>query len=346
MTIQSPQNLHKIVWIFRGDLIINSLIFNTIMIFFILVFWTRLSYAQFNGSRPPRDNARIILDYQSDVLNESSDRRLTERQKIAGADIDVNIYRSKKYTITVGGRIESLDTGSSNLQFGPETPVGRNLTDQVFTVSGKKTIDDKGRSLSMSLSYGSASDNSFGREKDSAVNLTAVYSLARGEKSQWLLVANYSNNRAFLNNIPLPSVFYLYMPSKKFIATIGFPFVSVNWMDYKTYSYKIFFSPVGGGFDLARQIYGPAMFYTKFEFQVETYMHENRQVEEDRLFYEDKKFEIGLKSFLSKNFQLSLGTGYSFDRKIYEGESIFDSDLDKQDLGKDIYMNTKLTIDF
>jgi|GEM_PF-2711812 len=312
----------------------------------VSLFWFQTTYAQFAGARAPRNKARIILDYQGDVLNENPNKRITERQKIIGADVDVNVYKTKKYLLTLGGRIEGLDTGSNSLQFDGQTDVGRTLTDQIFTVSGKKTIDDKGRSFGMALSYGSASDNSFAREQDSAVSLTAAYSFAKSEKSQWLLLANYSNNRAFLNNIPLPSVLYLYMPSKYFIASVGLPFISLNWMNYKTYSYKIYLSPVGIGFDLARQIYGPAMFYTKFDFKVQTYMHENRVIEDDRLFYEDKRFEVGLKSFLSKKFQLSIGAGYSFDRKIYQAESIFDAGITKQDLGKDVYMSTKLTVNF
>ncbi len=312
----------------------------------ILFLSPNILFAQIGGP-PPTKKARLVFDYITDTLMLNSPRQINGGQRVGFADLDLNIIKNKKYILTLSAAIESLNTGLNDLEIGESNTLVNNfLTNQSFEISGTKFINDKGKSTSIIVNYGSASDNPFGRQQDSAINLTALYSFERQSKSQWSILANFSNNRAFLNNIPLPSFLYLYMPTRYFTATMGFPFVSFRWMDFKSYVYSVFLTPSGAGFDLAWRIFGPAMFYTKFRYMVQTFMHENRIKEEDRLFYEDKKLEFGINSFLSKTLKASIGLGYSFDRKVYEGESIFNIESARKNLSEDFYLRTNLTFNF
>src|SRR5690606_12799452 len=83
----------------------------------------------------------------------------------------------------------------------------------------------------MSLSYGSASDRPFKNNRDNTLGANFIKKF----NSNWFALVNYSNNRNFLNNIPIPGFFYIKEMSREQTLVFGIPFIfwmkpiSDNW---------------------------------------------------------------------------------------------------------------------
>jgi hypothetical protein len=63
------------------------------------------------------------------------------------------------------------------------------------------------------VSLGSASDKPFAGMKEMELQATVFARKPDGGRNAWLFLVTYSNNREFLNNVPLPTFGYWYEPS-------------------------------------------------------------------------------------------------------------------------------------
>lgn len=314
------------------------------LLFTAVFFVCEFIYAQSFMVRPPRKTAKLELGTRNDISNQGSENRVNVYEGQAA----FNLIKNKKQTLTFTGEFETVDTGFSDFTIGNSSVLTRgHLSNQSVSMGYNRNINDSGENLSLTLSYGSASDNTFSSSKNNAVNLTATYGFKKSkEESQWLLLLNYSNNRTFLNNIPLPSVGYLYRPSKKFTVFAGLPFLSLTWVDFPNYIHSITLSPSSLKLDFSWGVMGPIRFYSLFNYQAQSYLHQNRAEDDLRLLFVEKKWALGLRAPVSRAVSFDLGVGYSFDRYLFEGEGVYSKIGDKLYLDEDVFCLFKASVSF
>lgn len=94
--------------------------------------------------------------------------------------------------------------------------------------------DAESNTWGASASVGSASNKPFEGDDVTIVNALVTKKINADENSSWVYLLAYSNNRSFLNNIPLPGFAYIFMdPSKARGGAIGIPFFSYWWRSQK-----------------------------------------------------------------------------------------------------------------
>lgn len=192
--------------------------------------------------------------------------------------------------------------------------------DLKFGMGYTKALDDK-RLWSASVRYGSASDRLFANPSVSTIGATWFYSYPVDETARWLYLVDYSNNRPILNNIPLPGFAYFYTPSKTFKLVVGVPFASVNWEFHERWGLE--------GFTLLPWIIKGHVFYklndhakvyAGLDFSQVTYYRAERANNEERVFYDEKRLFLGVKSPISRHLLADLELGHAFDRAFFEAE--------------------------
>lgn len=322
---------------------------NSIWVGMALLFLSVQSHANPLGILFSRKDARarLEIEHQSDTYHlnekkESGDKRFTTYE----GKFNLNFYKGGATTWFFSAASEGVDLGRETVAVGDsKIEVGGELKDQSFGLGFRHDfIDDS--LIVTSVDYGSASDNPFAEQRNATVSVTFAYAFTPGIMSQWILFLNYSNNRSFLNNVPLPALAYVYRPAKAFSLTLGIPFVFMNYIDFPRRSFNLFLSPGAAGYDVAFGVVGPLQVFNGFAYKVRTYMHENRSEDDTRFFLEEKTVELGLRSPVIRGLFLSVSGGLSFDRHYYEGNGLFEELGERDRLPNDIYLKTKATVNF
>jgi hypothetical protein len=178
------------------------------------------------------------------------------------------------------------------------------------------------RSVSVNASFGSASDHPFADGSVDTLGATATYGFASSPRSKWLLLVNYSNNRPILNGIPLPGFAYTYVPSREFRLTVGAPFAAIYWQFAPDWSLTAFtVIPWVARASVAYRITGPVQLFASFDFSQQTFLRLGRANEKERIFYDEKKATLGVRSPLSSVLSAELEGGYAFGRRFFNAES-------------------------
>lgn len=224
-------------------------------------------------------------------------------------NVSIPIFRGEQNGI-------SIATGFQMLDFYPDTVVPDLYNIQVGTTFTH--LFKEKQLLSLNINYGSASDKPFKSASVNTINSTLLYSFPSGTEGTWLLLLNYSNNRPILNNIPLPGVAYTYSASKDFKGTFGLPFAYVYWQFVENWSLNFFtVVPWVVKTSVARTFFGFLQLYSGFDFSQMTFLQYGRESSKERLYYDEKKAFLGIKSPLSKFLFADLEAGYAFDREVF-----------------------------
>lgn len=205
--------------------------------------------------------------------------------------------------------------GQLNLETDPS-----HLYDAEFGF-GYRHLENQNEFWGLTSSIGSAGDQIFHSRTKTVWNVTGFYSTTRDPSSRWIWLVNDSNNRSFLNEIPLPGFAYLYRPSNDFLGVFGFPFVFIRWKMNELWTSQFFLLPYIYRAEFSRKITEPLSLYISAERNVQSYYRENRQKDQDRLFYSETRLVMGLKSPLSRFATAEIFGGFLFNRALGEDEN-------------------------
>lgn len=219
---------------------------------------------------------------------------------------------------------ESQDATASLRYAKLATNEERNLLRNYYNIEGALSYSrpqSNGDNWSWSLSYGSASDKPFASSSVSTVSSTYTYTYAPEGTGQWLFFVNYSNNRPILNNIPLPGFAYIYKPSKDFFAVFGAPFATFQWQFTEKLSWGFLsFVPWVLKTNLTYKIAGPIQAYTGLDIAQTTFLREERTIARERVYFDERKLMIGLKSPIHRRIFADFEMGRAFSRRLFEAE--------------------------
>lgn len=288
------------------------------------------------GLTPPAQQ-RTTINYIGFFYDKAEFPQESANMRFQLLDLSTPVHKTE--TESVG-----LSFSGSQLKVDPSQNGHSELYDIKFGMSYTKVIGEK-RMWSVLMNYGSASDKPFYDPTVSTLGLTAFYSYPSDEKSSWLLLANYSNNRPILNNIPLPGFAWFYYPSKELRLVLGAPFASINWQFADQWGMTFFtLVPWIVKGSVYYKINAFAQAYTGMDFNQVTYLVYGRENRDDRLFYDEKKIFIGVKSPISKTVFADFEVGHAFDRRFFQAENYEINPGNQVDIGNAYYAKLALRI--
>lgn len=230
------------------------------------------------------------------------------------------------------------------IDFTPDSKQVPNLYQFDVGLTYTEVMEDR-KMWAGSFSVGSASDILFKNPSVTTFSGNYFYVNPKSESETWMFLVNYSNNRPFLNNIPLPGFAYIYTPSKTFRGTFGAPFAQLSWEFADRWTYNFFtLVPWVLKTSVDYTIAGPAKAYTGIDFSQATYYLHDRQNRNERLFYDEKKLFVGVKSPVNKNLFADLEAGYAFDRRFFAAEDYERDPANMIGLGSSVYVKLMLAV--
>ena len=229
------------------------------------------------------------------------------------------VARSSASEWTVIGKAGAVELGRAPVVI-PQTNfvVPTKLWDMQAGANYSRQLGDR-RGWGVGGGVGSASDVPFHSIHETDLSLAARYELPSRERNSWILLLNYSNNRTFLNNVPLPGFAYVIRePDKGLTAVIGFPFALVRYKPDENWTLSA--SLFGGSnytLEAARRV-KPVTLYARLARDPQQWLRAGRSDYSNRLIYDEKDARLGARAPLGAGLSLDGSLGWSFDRRFSE----------------------------
>jgi hypothetical protein len=220
---------------------------------------------------------------------------------------------------TLGGsvRFQDIDTRAVLPQSYERFP--DELWDVRITPAYRHKFDN-GWIAGGSVTIASPSDRPFHSYDELLIRAAAFLRVPHGERNAWFFTLNYSNRSEFLEGLPIPGIAYVYSPSDRFTAVIGFPFTSIQAEIVDKLSVQLVYTPVRTvRVRLNYQPFRPLRLYAGFDWDHDFYLRADRGDEDDKLYYYEKRFTGGVR-FDLRHVGVELSGGWAFDRFYFEGE--------------------------
>lgn len=224
-----------------------------------------------------------------------------------GISVNHKVYNKEKRMVTVGGKWHKLG-------LRPDDSYIKDYHNIQGTVGIRENLNN-GNFHFLSIGYGSASDQPFKNGRDGTLNANYM----RKFNQNWYGFINFSNNRSFLNNIPIPGFIYVHTLTQTNMLLYGFPFVF--WMKPLSENFSFSFLTA------LPWTYNLKIRYTKwkwilpyflFEQSPESYYRHDREERFDRFFWFERRIGVGAEAHLSRNVRVDMSGGYAFDREFSE----------------------------
>lgn len=201
--------------------------------------------------------------------------------------------------------------------------------------------DLAGNRFSASGSLGATGTRLLANGDSPVVGLNLVWDRKKLDHS-WIYFLNYSNNRTFLNNIPIPGLAYSWQ-GKSYNAVVGLPFAFFMWRPDPVYL-TIALSPFASSVDLGLRFWGPLQAFSSLGWSPRAY--QLTAGERDRLIYEERLAALGLRAMFGPMGTFSIAFVKAFKRRFLYGEGLTDRDADVLELGDSTGAQIKWRLSF
>ncbi len=192
-----------------------------------------------------------------------------------------------------------------------------NFSNISFGSSYQYFLEDR-KFIGMSVSYGSSSDRPFKDGRDGALVLNLIHQ----QNEKWIWLVNYSNNRAFLNNVPLPGVLFIKENTREKMLMFGFPFIHlVLPVMNKNF---IFRYTALLPYNHHLKILKPLNFVHLFvglDQSTQSYFDSRRLSDDKRTFWFERRSSIGVEKSFGPFLKIDFQSGLAFNRKYFEARS-------------------------
>jgi len=235
------------------------------------------------------------------------------------------LWQNEKEEFAARVKIGAWDLDTDARLSGPNVELPDELWDLQFGAQWRRKLDN-GWIAGAGLEIGSPSDKPFDSCEEVTVNAMGSLRIPAGERDAWLLLVQYSNNRPFLQNVPIPGVAYQWIPDpKRLRAVIGVPFSSLYaepidrmYVRFRYMMIRRIHAEVG------YRVLDPLTAYLSFDWDNDRFLRADRSDSDDRLFYYEKRLTVGLRWRIMEGLSLDVFGGYAFDRLLFEGEKYDD----------------------
>jgi hypothetical protein len=235
-----------------------------------------------------------------------------------------------EWTVSAGVTLQDLDTRAILPDTGERFP-GELWDVRLGTAYRHKFDNDWIGGLS--LTVGSPSDKPFASWDEMLVRAIAMVRVPQGERNAWLFSLIYASDQEILGGLPIPGIAYVYVPSERFKAVIGFPFTSVEVSPLEHLTLEAQYFPLRRVRARATYVVArPLRVYLGFDWDNDHYFRADRQDKDDQLFYYEKRLTGGVR-FDLRHIGFQLLGGYAFDRFYFEGDDYSDRHHNRLDIG-------------
>lgn len=282
-----------------------------------LLFWfvftlTNVSFAQdfFSFLSPKAPGTAIDVNGSFTPERDLNNGPDKSQVLYSGIGVAQRIYEDGKNNFSVGARYQKLDLNDQ-----------AEFVRDYYNIRGSlsyRRLTEKNKFWSASVDFGYASDEPFKSGRDATVGANFLKQF----NQRWFGIVNYSNNRSFLNNIPLPGFFYVKEMTPERALIVGFPIV--YWMTPINESWSFRYFGALPWTHRARLLYTNLKTirpYLGYEQAPETFFRHDREEREDRFFWFERKLALGIEGGLTKEIRYDLSSGLAFDREFYEARN-------------------------
>ena len=175
---------------------------------------------------------------------------------------------------------------------------------------------------SLGIMYGSASDDIFSSSDVSTLSINLLHK----RSPKWYFLVNYSNNRSFLNNIPIPSFLYVHTLSRERTIVFGVPFfflrsninesLSLQYSSLMPYIHRLSLQ------------YRPSFLFS-FSLEanqlVETFIPKIRENKDERYYLLKRQVLASINFHLKRSLSAKLQFGHQFDSRFFMSEGFRDN---------------------
>jgi hypothetical protein len=190
---------------------------------------------------------------------------------------------------------------------------------------------DNGWIWGISTQVGSASDEPFHSVKEMNLGLSTFVRVPWGDRDAWLFSLSYSPTAQI--PIPIPGVAYSWVPSDRFQANIGLPFM-INYRPIDDLLFNLTYTPLTNV--RARATYrvcGPVRLYTAYTWGNQGWYLADRTDSRERFLYYDMRVTGGVMATLGGGWTLDLSSGYEFNRYYTQAKQASLNGADRLDIG-------------
>lgn len=265
------------------------------------------------------ERTSLSLEHQRTATRGARGPSLSE-QKLG---LSLPVWSEERQSFAVIGRMQAVELSDPLHipQTGSRIPEEFGSADLGLGWSRRDDVDNR---TTVSATVGSAGTRLFAPGSALILNANFVYEQKRDTHS-WLYLLSYSNNRAVLNNVPVPGFAYL-LQRPRVTAAFGLPFVFVMWRPDPIFVTG-FVSPFGASTELAYRFFGPFQTFGSLGWSPRAYPNliEGRR---DHLIIDRKEAALGVRMNLSRTNSLSVAYVNIFDRRFHVGRSALERNDD------------------
>ncbi len=295
----------------------------------------------------PEDKS-FLFEYQNRYFSEESvedqntDFEMWEHDYL----LRLPVYQWTDGRVGFFTKVEHLDMDTEMILPDTGRDFPQDLYDLQFGFDYNQEFDN-GWTFGSILSTGSASDKLFDTSDEFMVKYTGYLTVPSLQQNRWIFLLNYSNNRSFLNNIPIPGMGYLWNYSEDYQFLLGFPFLGLRANPVERVKFTFSYIPVRNIVtELSYQVCDPVELFTNFTMREQHYLLSGRRDDDDRLFFYEKRASAGFRYAVCEYFAMELSGGFAFDRYFFEGEDFDDRHKNRVDIDDGWYSEINATFTF
>ena len=241
------------------------------------------------------------------------------------------VYQKEETTYAVSAKSQHLHFGNLPVKnnFVPIT----DLYSQQVSLS-TAFIDAEKNTWKLSGGYGSASDKPFENSQSSVFDMNLSKKVQVDQLHSWTYFLNFSNNRGFLNNIPLPGFMYSTMNETMTQgAMFGIPFLTYWIRPTEKLTFTVFYlvpltASVQASYNFTRFMQAGL----KLSTGQQSFMRSDRQNKKDRIIYTSDRASASFKTNLSQSLVVELELVKAFNRSLFDGKDVTSLSSDRYEL--------------
>lgn len=259
--------------------------------------------------------------------------------------LSVPVWQDDNREWTIGGRVGTLRLGTDAVLPDSGDALPESFCDIAISTFYRQKFRQRDL-LGGWLSVGSPSDEPFARGENISFRGTGFWRTpAANEQDGWLVMLNISNQRDFVPYVPLPGLGYHVNRGRQLQAVLGVPMLWARWQPVQTVTLQ-------GRYLLLRDIHvragwkpiAPLELFAEFDWDSEHWYRHDRDDEDDRLTYYEKRVTLGSRYEINPNTWVEVAGGYAFDRFWFEGEDYDDRGDDRLNVGDGFFLGATLGV--